>query len=53
MILYDKHRIGLKVNHKGVWVYLTGYYNQGYWQAQHNGIVEWIKNNTIKTEGVK
>jgi len=51
MILYDKSRIGLKINHRGAWVYLTGYYNQGYWQAQsHGNSLEWIKNSTIKPD---
>lgn len=48
-VSYVIARKGQKVNHKGKWLNLTGYYSGGYWQAQDgNNSLTWIKNNTIK-----
>jgi len=44
MIAYQKSRVGQRVNHKGLWLFLTGFYNNGYWQAQDHGqSLTWVK----------
>lgn len=45
MIAFTRSKRGYKLNHKGVWYTLTGYYHTGYWQVSDNNKVEWIKNS--------
>ena len=45
MIAFTRSKRGYRLNHKGTWYTLTGYYNTGYWQGTSpEGVVEWVKN---------
>lgn len=44
-IAFTRSRRGYKLNHKGEWLELTGYYNSGYWQGiNQNNTIKWVKN---------